>query len=146
MKIQNNPAFLSSFLDFEIYKIEPIEDIEIIEKPPVKFSGTILGNSSADVAVISDGSNSAKEIEFLSKVLHSVNLTLEEVALYKVEIIDETLIYSIEESPAEKVLVFGLEFTREDSSKLILRSATLGQLMQDKELKRELWNGLKQLF
>ncbi len=146
MEVQKNPAFLSSFLELEIYKIEPHKEAEISKELPGVFGGNILENSSADVAVISNGSNSVKEIEFLSKVLHAVNLTLEKVALYKVEEVDETLMYFIEKSPATKVLVFGFEFIRENSSKLILQSATLAQLMKNTELKRELWNRLKQMF
>ncbi len=137
-----------SFFDQEIYRVVPKKIIETEVVAP-EFEIHVLGNNLSDVAVItngSSGSNSAEQIEFLSKILHSINHSLEDVALYKVNEADNNLHDAIKSSPATKILSFGLNLNLEDPSKVILASEKLSLIMKDNSLKRKLWEELKRMF
>ncbi len=146
MEVQKDRTFLKSFLDQEVYRIIPREVVEKTEVAELKFDIQVLGNALSDIAIVAIGSVSVEQIEFLSKILHSIDHSLEDVAFYKVKGIDNNLQNAIKNSPATKVLVFGQDINLGDTAKTILQSKKLSLIMQDEALKRKLWEELKQIF
>ena len=124
--------------------------VQIEDEPTVNFKG--LNNQ--EILVLYDGPAklSGDEEVFLSKVLASVGLDMDDIALAYLP--ENTR--SWEKIPAKKILLFGCEAVLPDAEKLytpyvtseksFLRADSLNLIISDKQNKTLLWKALKQMF
>lgn len=120
------------------------------EKPAIKYTG----NNEKEIVILYDSPSplTADEETFLLKIMSAVGLSLNDIALVHLTSNNSSW-YTL---PHHTLLMFGCEslpdipessyvpFHREGVT--LLRSDPLPQLMADKSLKSNLWQGLKKMF
>ena len=163
--MKNKSEFLKNFLEQDIYLIPEnhaayqadtdTQGSKKLQEPEIKYSGNI----SSGVMVILDEEATDNDLSLLSKILAAVKLDLENVALVRVdENIDENL-EAITKFDSLKIISFGAGTVKNQlldihskyapttiGGHTVIISDKLSELDQNQELKKRLWNTLKEIF
>jgi len=158
-------VLLSQLFDQEIYLIKDNEkgdygSLEKENKSEVEEKQIpYQGSNTSGVIVLTTANPTSEELELLDKILNSVNLSIEEVALISYSQEFEDKISMLSDLASSKIISFG--FTSGKSrlldiqtkyspssidNRLVIITDSLSEINSDKELKRKLWNCLKEVF
>ena len=160
----HNRLFLSELLDQEIYLIS---DHKPLKKVSDDQTNNQLGESdipyeeteTSGVIVIVDENSGDEEIDFLKKILASIQLSESEVLIIKSGKDFEALVSTLSEKPSGKIISFGITYGKSRlldiqtryspasiEGKTVILADKLSAIMNDTGLKRSLWNCLKEVF
>ena len=163
--MQQNPEFLKSFLDHEIYIIEDSKDLytnpdekEVLSKVEEQ-SIEYEGSNSKGVLVVIDAEVSEDEEELLAKILSSIGLTRDEIALVRNNPEFNEYIDQLASLKFEKIISFGVASGKTRlldiqtkyapttvEGRSVIMCDTLHDLNENTDMKRQLWNCLKEVF
>ncbi len=173
MLIQDNPRALSLFLTEPVYLVkEEVFNLKVkeTEENPVE----VAANASTPAPIIYEGKNLKKVLllykgadkqlpsaqrDFLGKILQSVNLNFEDIALVNTHILSTEQFPLLNKMEAKVWLSFGVthealdikentpyyKIIKTENTSLLLANA-LEEIETDRDKKVLLWNNLKSLF
>ena len=164
--MENKAAFLSNFLEEDLYLIEEpsssykinTDDIEAVvnlHEPEISYSG----NNSSEVMILVNEEVNEKDLLLLSKILGAVKLDLENVALVKADKEFYENLSALTKFDAQILISFGVTCTEIQQldiqskyapttleDRIVIIADTLSELHQNQELKKQLWSTLKEVF
>ena len=156
--IELSPLHLTQL--FHKVLLEPVENKRAPETQILKYLGKNAGNililvKEEDFPFLSD-----QHLQFLTSILTACKLSLADVAIVNALNMDgEDVHSSLDQLNSKNVIAFGIEpaamglpmnfpaFQLQPyESRYFIHSPELAALEQDKELKMQLWNSLKNMF
>ena len=165
---------MSDRLKFYTYFIQ--EEIYLVDEKPIVLNpvtssntekedpGTVNSDAKAGILVLFEEETqdqmTAKDRDFLSKVLMAVNHNLEEVKFCNIRVLGNEAVHTaITSCQAPFILAFGIEAAKMALEKdpqpyhpqsidnqTLLLADTLTVISEDQSKKRLLWNALKKMF
>lgn len=163
--MSENKVLLSQLFDQEIYLIKNNEkgeytDIEKEKDSQVEEKSIpYQGSNTSNVLVITTENPNKEELELLNNILNSVNLRIEEIALITYTREFEEVISTLSDIASSKIISFGITSGKSRlldiqtkyspssiDNRTVIITDSLKEINSDKELKRKLWNCLKEIF